>query len=52
MSKTPAYPDISDILAMKAKGRVALAALSIAEKLAILDQLRQAAKVMSASRKS
>jgi hypothetical protein len=39
----PKYPDISDILAMKAKGRRARADLSFAEKLAILDKLREAA---------
>lgn len=44
MPKPPTYPDISDILAMKAKGRMAQAALSFAEKLAILDDLKQASK--------
>jgi hypothetical protein len=35
------YPDISDILALKAEGRKELAALSFAEKLDILDALRE-----------
>jgi len=35
-----AYPDISDILARKAEGRKKRAALSFAEKLALLDALR------------
>jgi hypothetical protein len=35
------YPDISDILARKAEGRRQRAALSFAEKLAILDALRE-----------
>jgi hypothetical protein len=34
------YPDISDILARKASGRRQRAALSFAEKLAIVDALR------------
>jgi hypothetical protein len=35
------YPDISDILARKAAGRRRRAALSFAEKLDILDALRE-----------
>jgi hypothetical protein len=35
------YPDISDILARKASGRQQRGALSFAEKLAILDLLRE-----------
>jgi hypothetical protein len=35
------YPDISDILANKAAGRRQRAALSFAEKLAILDALKE-----------
>jgi hypothetical protein len=35
------YPDISDILAHKAAGRRQRAALSFAEKLAILDALKE-----------
>jgi len=35
------YPDISDILAQKASGRRHRAALSFAEKLDILDALKQ-----------
>jgi hypothetical protein len=34
------YPDISDILARKASGRRQRAALSFAEKLAVVDALR------------
>lgn len=48
MTKT--YPDISDILAKKAKGRAAAAALSFAEKLAILDRLKEAATQFSTQR--
>jgi hypothetical protein len=36
----PEYPDISDILARKAEGRKKLAALSFAQKLEILEQMR------------
>lgn len=35
------YPDITDILAQKARGRRERASLSFAEKLAILDKLRK-----------
>jgi hypothetical protein len=35
------YPDISDILTHKAEGRRQLATLSFAEKLDILDALRE-----------
>lgn len=35
------YPDISDILAQKTSGRRRVAALSFAEKLAILDALKE-----------
>jgi len=38
------YPDISDILALKASGRRQLAALSFAEKLSILDALKERVK--------
>jgi hypothetical protein len=37
----PSYPDISDILAAKAKRRRALAALSWEEKVAIVEQMRR-----------
>jgi hypothetical protein len=51
MANTPSYPDISDLLARKTQGRAALAALSFAQKLAILDQLKEASKLI-ATRKS
>jgi hypothetical protein len=37
----PSYPDISDILAAKARRRQTLAALSWEEKVAIVEQMRQ-----------
>ena len=37
----PQYPDISDILARKRRGRRELAALSFGEKLALLDALKE-----------
>jgi len=37
----PQYPDVSDILAHKAAGRRQRAALTFAEKLAILDALKE-----------
>jgi len=40
MDTRPSYPDISDILAEKAKGRRERASLSFGEKLEILDKLR------------
>jgi hypothetical protein len=45
MSKA-VYPDISRLLAAKARGRIALAALSFADKLAILDQLKDASRTI------
>jgi hypothetical protein len=39
--RPPRYPDIADILAQKAAGRRQRAALSFAEKLAILDALKE-----------
>ena len=38
----PTYPDISDLLRAKEKRRLALAALSWEEKVAILEQMRRA----------
>ena len=40
MKERPRYPDISDIIARKAKGRVERAHLSFGEKLDILDKLK------------
>jgi len=45
------YPDISDILACKAAGRVRNASLSFAAKLAILDALRERARPFVEARK-
>ena len=41
MTGSPRYPDISDILARKAAGRRMRATLTFAEKLAILDKMRE-----------
>lgn len=41
MDQSKIYPDLTDILARKARGRLALARLSFAEKLDILDRLRE-----------
>jgi LTXXQ motif family protein len=41
MSRLQQYPDITDILARKVRGRRQRASLSFAEKLAILDKLRK-----------
>ena len=40
MAQVPEYPDIADILARKAAGRIQRTALSFAEKLEILDEMR------------
>lgn len=48
MADKPSYPDISDLWAKKARGRADLAALSFAQKLAILDQLKEASKQIAA----
>jgi hypothetical protein len=47
----PDYPDISDILAQKAAGRRQRAALSFAEKLAILDALKERVAPLVEARK-
>ena len=44
------YPDISDILADKAAGRRQRATLSFAEKLAIVDNLRERVKPINDAR--
>ena len=46
------YPDISDILARKATGRRQRAALSFAEKLAILDAMRDRVAPITRARES
>jgi hypothetical protein len=45
------YPDISDILARKASGRRQRAALSFAQKLVILDALRERVAPLVEARK-
>jgi hypothetical protein len=49
---TKSYPDISDILARKAAGRRQRAALSFAEKLDILDALRERVAPLVQARKA
>jgi hypothetical protein len=39
--KQKLYPDIADVLGKKARGRIERAFLSFAEKLAIVDKLRE-----------
>jgi hypothetical protein len=46
------YPDISDILARKFAGRIHNASLSFAEKLAILDALKERASPFIKARKA
>jgi hypothetical protein len=51
MSIEDEYPDIGDILARKARGRLELARLSFGEKLEILEKLReQVAPIIEARR--
>lgn len=45
------YPDISDILARKRRGREKLASLSFAEKLRILERLREPGLAFRRARK-
>lgn len=45
------FPDISEILARKASGRRQQAALSFAEKLAILDSLKERVEPLVQARK-
>ena len=46
------YPDISDILALKSSGRRQRAALSFAEKLGILDALKERVQPLAAARQA
>jgi hypothetical protein len=46
------YPDISDILALKAAGRRQRAALSFGQKLDILDALRERVRPLVIARKA
>lgn len=46
------YPDISDILALKSSGRRQRAALSFAEKLDILDALKERVRPFTAARQA
>jgi len=46
------YPDISDIMARKASGRIRNASLSFAAKLAILDALKERASPFIKGRKA
>jgi hypothetical protein len=41
MDRDRQYPDVTDILAQKARGRMERASLSFAEKLTILEKLRE-----------
>ena len=52
MDAHPQYPDISDILARKARARQAQAQLSYGEKLEILDKLRAHLAPIRAARRS
>jgi hypothetical protein len=51
MKQETAFPDISDILARKERGRRALAKLTFREKLDMLDRLRAAAAMLKAARR-
>jgi hypothetical protein len=46
------YPDISDILALKSSGRRRRAALSFAEKLDVLDALKERVRPFVAARQA
>jgi len=48
--RTRKYPDISDVLARKARGRNRLAALDFGEKLDILDAMRERAEPIRRAR--
>jgi hypothetical protein len=41
MAQDPKFPDISDILARKAAGRIQRAALSFSDKLQVLEEMRK-----------
>ena len=50
MDKSPKYPDISDILARKAKGREAASKKSFAEKIAMVEALNERLAPLKAAR--
>jgi hypothetical protein len=50
VTETPNYPDISDILARKAKGREAASKRSFAEKIAIVEALNARLAPLKAAR--
>jgi hypothetical protein len=50
MEPRTSYPDISDVLARKAAGRRKRAALSFAEKLDVLDKMKDAAAPFARAR--
>jgi hypothetical protein len=50
MDQMPDYPDISDILARKAKGREAASKKSFAEKIAIVEALNARLAPLKAAR--
>lgn len=52
MNRTRQYPDITDILLCKARGRRARALLSFGEKLEILDRLRDDVAAIVAARET
>jgi hypothetical protein len=41
VSESPKYPDISDLIARKAKGRVNIKQLSFGEKIELMEELRR-----------
>jgi len=52
MERRPGFPDIRDIIARKAKGRIARARLSFDDKLDILDNLRNDVAPIVAARRA
>jgi hypothetical protein len=51
MSDPPKYPDISDLIARKAKGRINIKQLSFGEKIELMEELRRRLAPLKALRK-
>lgn len=50
MSDSQKYPDISDLIARKAKGRINIKQLSFGEKIELIERLRERAAPLKALR--
>jgi hypothetical protein len=52
MSDSPKYPDISDLIARKAKGRLNIKQLNFGEKIELMEELRRRLAPIKALRRA